>query len=147
MTKNQQSKPQNEHGQQNQEPKKGQNPNDPQNREQNPKHQQHQSRTIVYEFNSSGLLRSRVLGNRFYSAFGRDELQEPVSATIKLRPDRSIVDPSFELMDRFDCLSDAAEKAGAMALTLRSFRYFSHRLAQFDFEFEKADQILLAPVV
>ena len=41
MTKNQQSKPQNEHGQQNQEPKKGQNPNDAQNRERNPKHTEH----------------------------------------------------------------------------------------------------------
>src|SRR5438552_1848139 len=40
MTKNQQSKPQNEHGQQNQEPKKGQNPHDPQNRVENPKHQE-----------------------------------------------------------------------------------------------------------
>jgi hypothetical protein len=41
MTKKQQSKPQNEHGPQNQEPKKGQNPNDPRNREQNPKHTEH----------------------------------------------------------------------------------------------------------
>jgi hypothetical protein len=32
-TKNQQSKQQNQHGHQNQEPKKGQNPNDPQNRQ------------------------------------------------------------------------------------------------------------------
>ena len=41
MTKNQQSKPQNEHGQQNLEPKKGQNPHDPHNRVENPKHQEH----------------------------------------------------------------------------------------------------------
>jgi hypothetical protein len=33
MTKNQQSKPQNEHGQQNQEPKEDQNPSDPRNRD------------------------------------------------------------------------------------------------------------------
>jgi len=41
MTRNQQSKPRNEHGHQNQEPKKGQNPNDPQNRVENPKHQEY----------------------------------------------------------------------------------------------------------
>jgi hypothetical protein len=41
MTKNQQSKPRNEHDQQNKEPKKGQNPNDPQNRVENPKHQEY----------------------------------------------------------------------------------------------------------
>jgi hypothetical protein len=91
MTKNQQSKPQNEHGQQNQEPKKGQSPNDPQNREQNPKHQEHhdekqhqgEMRKIVFSRLITGLCLSvcasvglaqtcpqTVGGNYTYSALG-----------------------------------------------------------------------------
>ena len=42
MTKNQKSKQENQHGHQNQEPKKGQNPNDLQNRPHDPKHNQQQ---------------------------------------------------------------------------------------------------------
>ena len=45
MTNKQKSKQENEHGHQNQEPKKGQSPNDLQNRERDPKHARRQEKS------------------------------------------------------------------------------------------------------
>ena len=48
-TKNQDSKQQDQHGHQNQEPKKGQNPSDPQNRQNDPKYNQLQEKGRQHE--------------------------------------------------------------------------------------------------
>ena len=45
MTNKQKGKQENEHGHQNQVPKKGQSPNDPQNRERDPKHDRRQEQS------------------------------------------------------------------------------------------------------